>query len=156
MVSTTRVTMRQRAMNLLGRREHSRSELKGKLKFRAKSEEELDALLDELVAKDLLSDLRYARMIVSTRSERYGDAHLRSNLRLAGVSPEIIEKVMDECENERSRLMTLWKTKFSTMPADEKEFLQQSRFLMQRGFTSSLVRECLGPHFPKKRVRPEE
>jgi len=148
--------MRQRAMNLLGRREHSRAELKSKLKFRAQSEDELEALLDELAAKDLLSDLRYAKMIVSTRAERYGDAHLRSNLRLSGVSSEIIEQVMSECENESIRLIALWKTKFSDMPTNEKEYVQQSRFLMQRGFTSSLVRDSLGPHFPKKRMNPDE
>ncbi len=53
-------SLRERALQLLARREHARTELARKLKPHAESVEQLAALLDDLVARKLLSDERYA------------------------------------------------------------------------------------------------
>ena len=59
-MAPTERSLQERAVALLARREHSRSELARKLAPHAESREELDRLLDELAARKLLSDGRYA------------------------------------------------------------------------------------------------
>ena len=54
------VSLRERALRILVRREYSRLELRRRLLEHAASEEELDALLDTLEQKKQLSDQRYA------------------------------------------------------------------------------------------------
>ncbi|MBX6393997.1 MAG: recombination regulator RecX, partial [Burkholderiales bacterium] len=52
--------LRERVVNLLARREHSRAELARKLAPHVEEGDDLDALLDELAARKLLCDERYA------------------------------------------------------------------------------------------------
>ena len=77
-------TLRERALRLLARREHARAELARKLSPHANSAEELGALLDDLVARHLLSDERYVETRMHARSERLGNARLASELRNQG------------------------------------------------------------------------
>ena len=51
-------TLRERALQWLARREHTRAELARKLASFAESPEEIEQLLDELTASRLLSDAR--------------------------------------------------------------------------------------------------
>ena len=69
-------TLRERALGLLARREHSRVELARKLAPHAESAEELEALLDDLCARRLLSDERYVEMRLNARAARFGNARL--------------------------------------------------------------------------------
>ena len=69
-------TLRERALQFLARREHARAELARKLAAYAESAEEIDAVLDDLVARRLLSDARYAEMRMHARGARFGNARL--------------------------------------------------------------------------------
>ena len=66
-------TLRERAVRLLARREHARTELSRKLAPHAESAEALEAVLDELVARRLLSDERYVEMRLNARGARFGN-----------------------------------------------------------------------------------
>ena len=76
----------QRAVALLARREHSRVELARKLMRRldeGQDRADVDAVLDELQRRDLLSEERFAAAVVRARASRYGDARLRQDLQVA-------------------------------------------------------------------------
>ena len=68
--------LRERALRLLGRREHSRAELARKLQAHAAPEDDLEALLDELARRKLLSDERYAESRARQLSRKFGAAPL--------------------------------------------------------------------------------
>ena len=53
-------SLRERALRLLARREHSRVELGRKLAAHARPEDDLESLLEDLSRRRLLSDERYA------------------------------------------------------------------------------------------------
>ena len=53
-------TLRERALGLLARREHSRAELGRKLAAHLGPEDDLEALLEDLLKRKLLSEERYA------------------------------------------------------------------------------------------------
>lgn len=135
--------LRERALRLLAQREHARAELKRKLAPHAESEEQLAALLDDLVARRLLSDARYAEMRVSVRGRRYGDARLAQELRQTGVNTEAAKEALAGAGDEMARAQTVWARKFLALPTETTERARQTRFLMSRGFSSDTIRRLL-------------
>ena len=139
--------LRQRALRLLAQRDHARAELKKKLAPHAEAgghpEEQLEALLDDLVARRLLSDARYAEMRVSVRGRRYGNARLSYELRQTGVEAEAAEAALAGADSELTRAHEVWIRKFAAPPGDAAERSRQIRFLMNRGFSSDTIRRLL-------------
>jgi len=67
-------SLRERALGILARREHTRAELARRLGPHVEDADQLEALLDELERRKLLSDARYAEARVHTLSRKYGAA----------------------------------------------------------------------------------
>jgi regulatory protein len=149
-------TLRQRALRLLAQRDHARVELKRKLAPHAESEEEVDALLDDLVARRLLSDARYAEMRVTARSGRYGNARLAQELRQQGVPAETAATALAEAGDEMDRARTVWRRKYAAPAADANERARQIRYLMQRGFSADIIRRLLRDEATAAAEREEE
>ncbi len=139
------LTLRERALRLLARREHARAELARKLAVHAESAEELDALLDDLSERRLLSDERYVEMRLNARSARYGNARLGQELRSSGIGAELVDEALANVENELSRARQVWQRKYgdSGAAADPAERARQAGFLMRRGFSGETIRRVL-------------
>ena len=141
-------SLRQQALKLLARREHSRAELAQKLSTAA-SQEEIATVLDQLEQSGLLSDQRMAAAYLRSHAARFGLAKLRMNLRSKGVSEELIAQCLAEGEDgtykesEGERALQVWRRKFTQAPADQKQWAQQARFLQSRGFSSDIIRKLL-------------
>ena len=141
-------TLRQRALRLLAQREHARAELKRKLAPHAETEDEIEALLDDLVARRLLSDARYAEMRVSVRGGRYGNARLVQELRQTGVDAEACAEALAGAGDELARAHAVWLRKFSGPASDANDRAKQMRYLMHRGFSADVVRRVLRGEAP--------
>ena len=141
------LTLRERALRFLARREHARAELARKLAPYAESAEQLAALLDDLAARRLLSDERYAEMRVNARSARYGNARLAHELRTQGVADELVAEALAAGDDELTRARAVWRRKFGAAPADAAERAKQMRFLMSRGFAGETIRRVLRGDF---------
>ncbi len=137
-------TLKQRAVALLARREHSRAELAQKLVAHG-TPDEIAAVLDQLQSVKLLSDERFAAAFVRSRSERFGAGRLRQELRQRGVATELVEHELaaEELPSELDRARAVWQRKFESAPADAKEWAKQARFLQGRGFGSDIIRRLL-------------
>jgi regulatory protein len=138
--------LRERALGLLARREHTRKELMGKLVSLAESPEQLAALLDELTSQHLLSDARYAETRVKSRGIRFGDARLAYELRSRGVADELVNASLAAGEDELTRARRVWQRRFGSAPrtADgSAERARQMRFLAARGFSAETIRRLL-------------
>lgn len=133
-------SLRQRALRLLARREHSRAELRAKLAAHAENEELLDRLLATLEAENLLSDQRYATQRVTARASRFGDGRLRQDLRSQGVGDAEIAAAMAEGGDEMERCRAVWQKKFGSRPGSVEERARQMRFLQYRGFAGDTIR----------------
>ena len=142
-------TLRERALRLLARREHSRIELARKLAPHTESPEVLDALLNELAERRLLSDERYVEMRLNARGARFGNARLAHELRLQGISEELIDAALMSGEDELMRAHQVWKRKFGSKPetAEAAERARQTRFLLSRGFSGETIRRVLRGDF---------
>jgi regulatory protein len=148
--------VRATALGLLARREHSTQELERKLESRGYDAEVTSAVLVELARKGLLSDERYVASFITHHAARgQGPMRIRGELREVGVSPELIERLLDAAavdwvETARS----VRRKKFSTaLPASFAERAKQSRFLQYRGFSQDQIRAAFGQE--AERVDPD-
>ena len=136
--------LRERALRLLARREHSRFELARKLEHAGFVRDDIATLLDEFETKNWLSDRRFAESYVADHLARSGPMKLAYELRQRGVSDPIIESVLgDNRDSELDRAREVWQKKFDSAPADAAEKARQIRFLQSRGFTSEVIRRAI-------------
>ncbi|OZA24608.1 MAG: recombination regulator RecX [Hydrogenophilales bacterium 17-61-9] len=136
--------LRERALRLLARREHSRAELARKLGAAGFAREEIVLLLDAFEAKNWLSDQRFAESYVADHRARTGSVKLAYDLRQRGVSDSIIAAVLgDNRDSELERAREVWKKKFGAAPADAVEKARQTRFMLSRGFSPEITRHVI-------------
>jgi regulatory protein len=139
-----KLTLRERAVNLLARREHSRAELGRKLAPHAQEGEDVEALLDDLVARKLLSDERYAEARAHTLARKYGAARIAHDLRVQGVDDALVQRIASEARGtEVERARDAWRKRFGRLPETAQERGQQMRFLAARGFGGDTIRRVL-------------
>lgn len=139
--------LRQKALRLLARREHSRKELARKLAPGAEAES-LDALLARLEELGLLSDRRFAESYVRSHAGRFGIARLRYDLSTKGIAAELADQALaslveGEAGDELARARELWLRRFTAGPVDAREYGRQTRFLQGRGFSADTIRKLL-------------
>jgi regulatory protein len=136
--------LRQQAIKLLARREHTRVELARKLSGLG-TQEEIDTVLADMEASQLQSDNRTAENYLRSNASRLGTSRLRHTLKTRGVAPEMIEEQLAQADlpDEIERARAAWSRKFSVAPPNPKEWARQARFLQSRGFASDIVRRLL-------------
>jgi regulatory protein len=142
----TPVELRARALRLLARREHSRTELARKLAPRAESCAALEVLLASLEERKQLSNERYAAERARVLSRKYGAARIRQDLKSKGVDRETLARVSSEGELERAR--GILQRKYREPAATREERAKRMRFLQSRGFTSDVARKLLSSRDP--------
>ncbi|KAA8976940.1 MULTISPECIES: regulatory protein RecX [Gammaproteobacteria] len=144
-MSDDRQYLRERAMKLLARREHSRLELWRKLERAAESGELLAEVLDELAGEGWQSDERFAESFSRQRIEAgYGPLRIRSELEQRGVSGDsqaLTALAEDDWVN--MALEQRQKRFGPEAPAEWKEKGRQGRFLAQKGYSHSHIEKAL-------------
>jgi regulatory protein len=137
-------TLRDRALRLLARREHSRVELQRKLTPFSANPEELDTLLDELTNRRLLSEDRYAEERSRVLSRRYGSARIAHDLKTRGVSDEVVERTVAEARRtDLDRAREVWRKRFGEVARSREERAKQMRFLQSRGFSMDVINQVI-------------
>ncbi|MFO1361034.1 MAG: recombination regulator RecX [Burkholderiales bacterium] len=138
------LSLRERAVALLARREHTRAELARKLAPHAGDEGEIGPLLDDLARRKLLSDDRYAEARAHTLGRKFGAARIAHELRSRGVSAAAVERAASAARaTELERARAAWTKRFGAPPANALERARQMRFLHGRGFSFEVIRRVV-------------
>lgn len=143
------VRLRGAALDLLGRREHSRRELANKLATRfdlPAAAPELQACLDRLAADGYQSDERFAEVFVRSRRARgYGPVFIEQELRQRGLAAGLIQATVDRSDEIWSSLAgELKRKKFGVGSVTAiQEKAKVVRFLRYRGFLQPQVDAAL-------------
>jgi regulatory protein len=136
--------LRERALALLARREHSRAELARKL---APHDEdgETETLLADLEHAGLLSDSRYAEALAHSRAGRHGSLRLKADLRGKGVAEvDSAEALAVARAQDLTLARAVWARKFGQQATNAAERARQMRFLAGRGFPLDVIRRVVG------------
>lgn len=137
-------SLRQRALEYLGKREYSYHELGQKLKAYAEEADDIPALLEDFKARGWLSDKRFTEQLVHARKTKFGSAKVAHELREKGISDHLIADAVEGIkENELGNAREVWQKKFKTAPANREEWAKQARFLQGRGFGFDLIKKVL-------------
>jgi regulatory protein len=134
-------TLKQRAVGMLARREYSRSELAARLAATGALRSEIDPVLDELERAGYLSDARFASAVVRQKAGGYSKRAIAHALREKGVAGPAAQEALAalDGEDEFAQALALWRRRFGKAPADEREKARQVRFLVSRGYATSVV-----------------
>jgi len=139
-VARPRISLKARALRYLSAREHSRLELARKLTRHLQDGDDLNQLLDWLVAQKFLSDSRFAESLVNRRAAQYGSSRILSELQSHGLGDEAVSTLrISLLEEENERAFQVWEKKFGVAATSHEERAKQMRFLQQRGFSNSAI-----------------
>jgi len=129
------------AIRLLARREYGRAELAERLAARGGAADEVSAVLDGLEQQGYLSDARFAQALVSQKAGRYGKRAIAHELRQRQVDPEVARDALATVDiaDELAEARAVWERRFGTPPGNDKERARQIRFLLARGYPTSVA-----------------
>jgi regulatory protein len=133
------VSLRQRALDYLAKREYSVAELAKKLNTVAR-QYELDAeVIPEILAdfkkRNWVSDTRFTEQILHARKSKFGCARIANELREKGVSDELIFEAVNA--------KAVWRKKYNAPPSSREEWAKQARFLQSRGFGFEIIKKVI-------------
>ncbi|MBY6187056.1 recombination regulator RecX [Marinobacter hydrocarbonoclasticus] len=134
------------AVGLLSRRDHSREELKQKLRSRGFVVSDIEKAIARVDDWGYLNDARFAESFVRYRSARgLGPIRLANELRERGVATDLIRKTLGEAEQDWFELCAdLCQRKFgASPPTDFKARAKVQRYLAYRGFDMEQIRYAL-------------
>ncbi|MBL8337800.1 MAG: recombination regulator RecX [Rhodoferax sp.] len=140
------LSLKGRALRLLGTREHSRAELERKLAAHATEPAELARTLDELQAKGFISAQRVVDSVLHRRAARLGAARIRQELQQKGLEPALVRDAVAGLQaTELQRAQAVWHKKFGASPPADgpAERARQMRFLAARGFGGDTIRRVV-------------
>ena len=140
-------SLKNRALRLLTLREHSRPELERKLAVHEEQAGQLALVLDDLEAKGFISEERVVASVVYRRSGKLGAKRVGQELQHKGISQEAVKEAVAELQTtELERARAVWLKKFGQTATTPKEKAKQLRFLISRGFSTSVLYDVLGTY----------
>jgi regulatory protein len=132
-----------KALGLLARREHSRRELKTKLRQGGYEGEETSAAIDRLGEQQYQDDDRFGEVLLRSRiAQGYGPMRVRAELKSHGLGDARIRELLDAAEADwvamaAAQLRRRYGGKATSDPAERGK---RAQFLLRRGFATATVR----------------
>jgi regulatory protein len=136
------------AQALLSRRDHSLYELRGKLRKKGFSPEEITATLEKLKKENLVNDHRFAELFMEStlRRKAAGPRYLAAKLRQRGISDHIIQRVLSSYNNaeyEKKLAQQAAREWQRTHQRTKHDGIRLGRFLAARGFRHEVISSYL-------------
>jgi regulatory protein len=145
------------ALRLLAHRDHSCSELSGKLAQRGFSQDEVQWAIDRCRRYRYLDDERFACSYVNQLQRRgYGCGRIERMLAAKGVEDRVVTACLEPCCRDGVQIRDCRKAMAKKMQGHPQENCSVEtqaklyRFLLNRGFAPGIIRQVLeeGPENP--------
>ena len=134
---------RQKALELLSRRPHSRRELKDKLLRRGVSEEDAEDCVQWLSDHGFLDDEEYAGAVARHYAAKgYGAGRLRSELQRRGIDRELAADTLSDLPDNAGKIDAFLARKLTDVN-DREAVRKVSAALFRRGFSWEEIRAAL-------------
>ena len=138
------LSLKGRALRYLAAREQSRAELERKLAPHEETPGQLAQVLDDLEAKDFISEARVVESVINRRAGRFGAARIKHELLTKGLSADRVAGAVASLKgSELERARDIWRKKFEGPAPDAAARAKQMRFLAARGFGGDVIRRVV-------------
>ena len=147
-IDSDRKRCKDKAMWLIGYRDHSRRELIEKLR-RDYSAESAEAAISRLEELGLVDDGRYARRYAAdlVNLKHLSDRGVRQKLREKGIDRDLIDEVMDELAlDEDAQIREIIEKKYGGDLCDEKTRRRAVSALTRMGYSYSDIKSALSEY----------
>ena len=135
------------ALKFLAYRQRSKKEIIDKLAEKGFEDKFIENTLVYLKSYDLVDDLEFAKSFAKDKINlnKQGPQRIKYELYKKGISKEIIEKVLDEDDNEYNRALELAKKKLPSYKNDDRNAIYRKLggFLQRRGYSYECVSKVL-------------
>lgn len=134
--------IKKACLRLLARREHSRKEIQNKLAVKGYEPGRVAAVVNDLAQQSWQDDTRYAESYARGRSQKgFGPVRIAYELQQQGIdSTKVIDVLRTTTDDWMSLLAQTYDKKYPDSAAmDNSEQARRSRFLLQRGFSSTMI-----------------
>lgn len=138
--------VRQRALRLLTRRDHSVYELTQKLLDKDCDPHDVKVILGDLERAGLINETRFAENYSHYRRKKgFGPRRISKELAAKGVPETVIAEQVQITDNAwLIEIRTIWRKQFKgRLPSDHASYARQMRFLYNRGFTQDQIKSIL-------------
>ncbi len=155
-----KISIKQKALALLGRRAHSKRELFNKLRRHSSDTKLIEECLSDLEQKGLIDDKIFATLYTQDkiRWKKWGRPKIKIELFKRGVTKEIINEVIEnffDSNLEKEKILELVRKKLNQFKGKitEKKIIYQKLmyYLLSKGYDIELVIDIL-----KKELNFEE
>ena len=141
--------IKQRAFRLLGRRQHSSSELRRKLWNKDYEQKLIDEVIEDLQKKSYLDDKEFIRAFVAEKSKTksWSIKRIKGELFKRGIASKLIDEILVQRpkEEDYESAIKLAKKKYEVLlkrNLEPKELRNKlSTYLFSKGFDYDLIRE---------------
>ena len=140
--------LKGKALYFLSRREYAYQELFTKLKKYSEDENEIRKLLDSFVQLGYLSEKRFIQSFINSRSKKHGLLKIKYQLSQKTTDSDLVNQIINDTEfDEVAVARELFQKKFGVVAADRNELAKQIRFLQNRGFSYSVIKQVINGVF---------
>lgn len=137
------LSVTQRALGLLTRREHSRRELTRKLTSRGMDAAEVETAVEKLSRDGWQDDVRFAESLMRARSSSgYGPLRIRAELATHGLDRDVIASVLDTFHGDWAESASdLVRRRYGPVATLDLNMRRKAAdFLLRRGFDAASIR----------------
>lgn len=144
------INIRSKALDFLSRRDYSYQELYQKLTQYSEDHDEIVNVLNEMVQKKFLNETRYIENFISSKSKKYGSLKIKYLLSNKVADRDLVEEIYKETEiDELTTACNLISKKYRNPPESANERAKYIRFLLSRGFSTSIAIKAIESVFTK-------
>ena len=132
-----------RALDFLGYRARSESEVRDRLRRYDYGDETVEGVIERLKELGYLDDEDFARLVVREKARKYGPRRVSAELRRSGVDAEIVREVVDEEfaeRSEREEARSVAAQRYNRGGSDA-EARRVYGFLVRRGYSPEVCAE---------------
>ena len=143
--------IKQKAFRLLGRRQHSSSELRRKLWNKDYEQKLIDEVIEDLSKNGYIDDTEFIRVFMAEKSKtkNWSRKRIKSELIKRGLDSKLIDKILSEqySESDFDNASTVAKKKVEVLTKRnlEKKDLRTklSTYLFSKGFDYELIKDVV-------------
>jgi regulatory protein len=143
--------IKQKAFRLLGRRQHSSSELRRKLWNKDYEQKLIDEVIEDLSKNGYIDDTEFIRVFVAEKSKtkNWSRKRIKSELIKRGLDSKLIDKILSEqySESDYDNASTVAKKKVEVLTKrnlEKKELRTKlSTYLFSKGFDYEVIKDVV-------------